>query len=166
MFGEISYYRTVYTDKDTNERYIYVDRKLHIDPYIRYTDDVRAYAYEAYADENSMIKVGKELGNLIHSKFALNRNDDHSISRQTIYNFLNIKPAHYVSKTKRKRKRIFLLLDEKFIGCQDKDSKIMSKVCMIYEEVKRKGNRNLLSGKTGHPLRGGRFRGFVTEYRA
>lgn len=148
MFGEISYYRTVYTDKDTNERYIYVDRKLHIDPYIRYTDDVRAYAYEAYSDENSMIKVGKELGNLIHSKFALNRNDDHSISRQTIYNFLNIKPAHYVSKTKRKRKRIFLLLDEKFIGCQDKDSKIMSKVCMIYEEVKRKGNRNILLGKT------------------
>lgn len=148
MFGQISYYRTIYTDKDTNERYIYVDRKLHIDPYIRYTDDVRAYAYEAYSDENSMIKVGKELGSLIHSKFSLKRNDEYSLSRQTIYNFLNIRPVHYVNKAKRKCKRLFLLLDEKFIGCQDKDSKIMSRVCMIYEGVKRKGNRNILTGKT------------------
>ena len=148
MFGEITYHRTIYRDKDNGERYIYVDRKLGIDPYITYTDDVRAYAYEAYSDENSMIKVGKELGNLIHSKFSLLRNDEYAISRQTIHNFLKIKPVHYVPDKKKKVDKLFILLDEKFIGCQDLDSKVMSKVCMIYEDIRKRGKRNILVNKT------------------
>ena len=64
MFGEITYFRTIYIDSDNGDRYTYVDEKMGIDKYIRYTNDVRCYAYEAYCDENSMIKVGKELGNL------------------------------------------------------------------------------------------------------
>ena len=71
MFGELTYNRTIYLDKDTGERFIYVDEKMGIWPRIRYTQDVRAYAYECYSDENSMIKVGKELDSLIHSKFSL-----------------------------------------------------------------------------------------------
>lgn len=148
LYGEITYERTVYRSRDTGERYIYVDRKMGIRPYIRYTDDVRTYAYEAYADENSMIKVGKELGNLIHSKFSLKKNDDYAISRQTIHNFLKIRPVHYVPNKKRSVSRLFILLDEKFIGCQDLDKKMMAKTCMIYEGIKRKGNRNILTGKT------------------
>ena len=65
MFGEVRYKRTIYQDKYTGKTYIYVDRKFGIDRYIHYTNDVASYAYEAYADENSMIKVGKEIGNLI-----------------------------------------------------------------------------------------------------
>lgn len=147
MFGEITYRRTIYTDKYTGSRYIYVDSKMGIAKYIRYTNDVRAYAYESYADENSMIKVGKELGNLIHCKFSLKRNDEYALSRQTIYNFLNIKPIHYIPKQKRQVDKLYILLDEKFIGCQDKDKKIMSKVCLIYEDI-IKSDRNKLVNKT------------------
>ncbi len=147
MYGEITYKRTIYIEKDTGSRYIYVDEKMGITKYIRYTNDVRAYAYESYADENSMIKVGKELGNLIHCKFSLNRNDEYALSRQTIYNFLNIKPIHYVPKQKRQVDKLYILLDEKFIGCQDKDKKIMSKVCLIYEDI-IKSKRNKLVNKT------------------
>lgn len=148
MFGEITYSRTIYTNRNTGERYIYVDRKMGISPYIRYTHDIRSYAYEAYADENSMIKVGKELGSLIHSKFSLKRNNEYALSRQTIYNFLKLKPIHYVPDTKRSCERLFILLDEKFIGCQDLNKKIMSKVCMVYEGVERKEKRNHLINKT------------------
>lgn len=147
IYGEITYRRTIYTDKYTGSRYIYVDSKMGIAKYIRYTNDVRAYAYESYADENSMIKVGKELGNLIHCKFSLKRNDEYALSRQTIYNFLNIKPIHYIPKQKRQVNKLYILLDEKFIGCQDKDKKIMSKVCLIYEDI-IKSKRNKLVNKT------------------
>ena len=147
MYGEITYVRTIYTDRETGERFIYVDRKMGVARRIRYTEDVRAYAYEAYADENSMIKIGKELGNLIHSKFSLKRNDEYSLSRQTIYNFLKrVRPIHYVPETKIKTDTLFVLLDEKFIGCQDLDKKMMSKVCMTYAALE-KGNRNALSGR-------------------
>ncbi len=148
MFGEITFTRTVYIDKDTGERFIYVDSKMGIRPRIRYTQDVRAYAYECYADENSMIKVGKELGNLIHAKFSLKRNDDYAFSRQTVYNFLKVKPVHFVPDAKRKVSRLFVLMDEKFIGCQDSDSKIMAKAAMVYEEAAGKGKKKVLKGKT------------------
>ena len=69
MYGEITYKRTEYINRSTGEQYCYVDDKLGIDSRIRYTNDVAAYCFEAYADENSMIKVGKEIGNLIHAKF-------------------------------------------------------------------------------------------------
>ena len=147
MFGEITYSRTIYVDKDSNERYVYVDEKMGIDKYIRYANDVRSYAYEAYADENSMIKVGKELGSLIHCKFSLKKNDEYYLSRQTIFNFLKMKPVHYSPESKKEAERIFLLLDEKYIGCQDLGKKIMSKVCLIYEDVV-KSNRNKLLNKT------------------
>ena len=148
MFGELTYNRTIYLDKDTGERFIYVDEKMGIWPRIRYTQDVRAYAYECYSDENSMIKVGKELGNLIHSKFTLKRNDDYALSRQTIYNFLKVKPVHFVPDIKKESGRLFILMDEKFIGCQDKGNKIMAKAAMVYEEVIRKGKKNILKSKT------------------
>lgn len=147
MFGEITYYRTIYVSKDSNERYIYVDEKMGIGRYIHYTNDVRCYAYEAYCDENSMIKVGKELGYLIHCKFSLKKNNEYALSRQTIFNFLKTKPVHYVPKDKKQSERIFLLLDEKYIGCQDLGKKIMSKVCLIYENI-IKSNRNKLVNKT------------------
>ena len=147
MYGEITYKRTIYIDKDTKERFVYVDSKMGIAKRIRYTEDVRAYAYEAYSDENSMIKVGKELGNLIHGKFSMKRNDEYALSRQTIYNFLKrVKPIHYVPKEKIRSETLFVLLDEKFIGCQDLGKKIMSKVCMTYTGLD-KGKRNCLTGK-------------------
>ena len=146
MYGEISYYRTVYVDKDSGKRFIYVDRKLGIRSRIRYTDDVRAYVYEAYADENSMIKVGKEVGNLIHCKFSLKRNDEYALSRQTIYSFLKkIKPVHYIPEEKIKAQSLFILLDEKFIGCQDLDKKIMSKACMVYSDMEHSKRNRLLN---------------------
>ena len=148
MYGEITYFRTVYVHKDSEKRFIYVDRKLGIRPKIRYTDDVRAYVYEAYADENSMIKVGKEVGSLIHSKFSLKRNDEYSLSRQTIYGFLKkIKPVHYIPEEKIETERLFVLLDEKFIGCQDLHKKMMTRACMVYTDIDY-SKRNALINKT------------------
>ena len=47
-----------------------------------------SYVAEAYADENSMIKIGNEVGNLIHAKFSLKDNRDYAIPRQTVYNLM------------------------------------------------------------------------------
>lgn len=118
MYGEISYLRTIYTSRIDNSRYCYVDDKLGIEKHSRYANDVACYVYEAYADENSMIKVGNEVGNLIYSKFSLTDNRAHSIPRQTIFNLIKrVKELRVISKEdKRKVKDLYILLDEKYIS--------------------------------------------------
>ena len=74
MFCEITYRRTIYKDRLSGKIFCYADEKFEIDRYSRYTGDVAAYTAEAYSDENSMIKVGIELGNLIYSKFLYDTN--------------------------------------------------------------------------------------------
>jgi hypothetical protein len=118
MLGEITYKRTLYRDKTDKSYYCYVDEKLGIGKYYRYTNDVAALACECYANENSMIKVGEEIGDRIHSSFSLKDTRDYALPRQTIYNLLKrskeirIKP----SKEKKKVSDLYVLMDEKYIG--------------------------------------------------
>ena len=63
MYGEITYKRTQYINRSTGEAYCYVDDKLGIDSRIRYTNDVAAYCFEAYADENTMKYIKDHLKN-------------------------------------------------------------------------------------------------------
>lgn len=125
MYGEITYTRTIYKDRLTDKYYCYVDDKLGIDKYIRYTNDVACYAAEAYSDENSMIKVGNEIGNLIYAKFSLSDNRNHSIPRQTIYNLLRrVKPIRIEPLDEKKEvESINILLDEKYLP----DHKVFNK---------------------------------------
>lgn len=143
LYGDITYTRTIYIDRLSKESYIYVDEKLGIERYTRYTNDVACYAAEAYADENSMVKVGIELGNLIYAKFSLCDNRIHAISRQSIYNLLSrVKTIRIIpDEEKRKVDTLYVLMDEKYLpdhskvdeeGQRQKSSK-MSKTALICE---------------------------------
>ena len=118
MFGEITYKRTIYRDRLSGKICCYVDEKLGIERYTRYTNDVAAYAAEAYCDENSMIKVGVELGNLIYAKFSLCDNRIHAIPRQTIYNLLSrVKPIRILPDEENRKEidSLYILMDEKYL---------------------------------------------------
>lgn len=143
MYGEVRYKRTTYEDKYTGKTYTYVDRKFGIDRYIHYTNDIASYVYEAYSDENSMIKVGKEIGNLIYKKYTLVSNSEHALSRQLIKNLLfRVKKEVRVKYTGKKREvtDLYIIVDEKFIpqqikdlNAQDKGKKVMNKSVVIVE---------------------------------
>lgn len=117
MAGEITITRTIYKDRTTNKHYYYLEEKLGINKRQRYTNDVACYAAEAYSDENSMIKVGNEVGNLIHSKFSLSDNRAHSISRASIANMIKrVKTLRIESKMDKKEvDDLYILLDEKYL---------------------------------------------------
>lgn len=130
MFGEITYKRTLYRDKYDKSYYCYVDDKLGIGKYYRYTNDVAALAAECYANENSMIKVGEEIGDRIYSSFSLKDTRQYALPRQTIFNLLKrtkeirVKP----DKDKKKVDDLYILMDEKYLG---KD--LMIKSALIVE---------------------------------
>lgn len=139
MYGEITYTRTLYEDRTDGSYYCYVDEKLGIDKYIRYTNDVACYVTEAYADENSMIKVGIEVGNLIHAKFSLKDNRDYAIPRQTIYNLMKRSKEIRIEPEIEKKvvDDIYILIDEKYLPGHKKQDGIpfskMLKSALIVE---------------------------------
>ena len=134
MYGEITFVRTLYKDRLDGSYYCYVDEKLGIPKYIRYTNDVACYAAEAYSDENSMEKIGIEIGNLIYSKFSLKDNRDYAIPRQTIYNLMKrskeirIKPL----TIKKIIDDIYILVDEKYLpGHKDNPSQMIKSALIV-----------------------------------
>ena len=155
MYGEITFRRTQYINLSTKKPYCYVDDKLGIDSRIRYTNDVAAYCMEAYADENSMIKVGKEVGNLIHAKFSLDKNDDYAIPRQTVQRMLKRVKATYIKplQDKKKVEDIYILMDEKYLPDHNdpnkpgsKKKKKLTKVAMVVEGLDTSNKRHKYLG--------------------
>lgn len=155
MYGEITFRRTQYINLSTKKPYCYIDDKLGIDSRIRYTNDVAAYCMEAYADENSMIKVGKEVGNLIHAKFSLDKNDDYAIPRQTVQRMLKRVKATYIKPLQEKKRveDIYILMDEKYLPDHNdpnkpgsKKKKKMTKVAMIVEGLDTSNKRHKYLG--------------------
>lgn len=143
MYGEITYYRTIYWDRIKGRRYTYVDERIGIEKWMRYTNDVAAYVAEAYADENSMIKVGIEVGNLIHCKFSLKDNRIYAIPRQTISNLIRRVKEIRIEPTEKKREveDLYILMDEKYLpDHKDQDgtrSNKMIKSALIVEGINR-----------------------------
>ena len=155
MYGEITFRRTEYINLSTKKPYCYIDDKLGIDSRIRYTNDVAAYCMEAYADENSMIKVGKEVGNLIHAKFSLDKNDDYAIPRQTVQRMLKRVKATYIKPLQEKKRveDIYILMDEKYLPDHNdpnkpssKKKKKMTKVAMVVEGLDTSNKRHKYLG--------------------
>lgn len=148
MLGEVTYKRTIYRDKRTNKNYCYVDEKLGIDKYIRYTNDVGAKVTEEYANTNSMIKVGRNIGSIIHSRFTLEDSDKYAIPRQTIFNLLHrSKEVRVLSDSKEEISDIYILMDEKYIGHQEKNigkdlKDIMVKSAVIVEGLDKSHKRH------------------------
>ena len=135
MYGEITYKRTLYKDRIDGSYYCYVDEKLGIDKYYRYTNDVACYATEAYASDNSMISVGIELGNLIHAKFPLKDNREYAIPRQTIYNLMKRSKEIRINPSIEKKavEDIYVLIDEKYLPSHHNESSHMVKSALIVE---------------------------------
>lgn len=150
-FGVISFNRTIYKSRFNNSYYTHVDESLGLPKYDRYDPCVKAMIVEAYANTNSMIKVGKMIGDRIYSSFSLNPLREHySISRQTVFNILKNSsildiPIQTVNHTP---SSITIMADEKYIPTQRNNGlKQMVKAATIFESFKTVSSRNTLTNK-------------------
>ena len=143
IIGHISYKRTEYIDKTTGKSYCYIDRKINLKQYQRIENTVIAKICTLYSDSNSMIKVGKHISELINDK-------DYTMSRQTVYNCL-LKAEGIKVKTiptERDVKRLYVLLDEKYISTKKEGKKMVKMACihegrkLVNEKSKRYENIN------------------------
>lgn len=120
IFGELTFKRTEYKDRSTKEPFIYIDEKLGLPRRSRYDPCVCSRMYELYSDHNSMIKVGKIVGEQICPFSVSNDPSLHAIPRQTVQKILLrfkkiIPPVQQSAETP---ENLFIMADEKFIPLQ------------------------------------------------
>ena len=140
IFGSVIFKRHEYVDIHTNGPLIYVDEKIGLKRRDRFDPSVCALIYEMYSDINSMIKVGKIIGNIINNPFSLDKNRAlFHVPRQTVWKILHkFKsidiPIERVDSTP---ETLYIAADEKFIPAQRNDNKkLMTKEVLIFEGIK------------------------------
>ena len=73
ILGPLTYNHTIYINRHNGSYYCHVDEQLGFPSYDTYAPCVRARATTLYANHNSMIKVGKLLGEEIFCPFSLSK---------------------------------------------------------------------------------------------
>lgn len=137
MFGEINFKRRYYFDKTTNEWFFFTDlffnfpKKKHFDPL------VCAEIFDA-ASSNSYSKAGKIVADKIGEKF----NNNINLSRATIRNIImNFNFEEDEIKEQKRIEKLFVMLDEKFVGSQfNKGKDHMIKASIVFEGIKTEYN--------------------------
>lgn len=149
IFGDITFFRTYYEHKSKNHRYFYIDDLLNLPKYDHYDPIVKGLCIrESFYSNQS--QAGRIVGERIINIQKLTNKDTtmFSIPRQSINNWLktwNVN-IHY-DKNKFTPKTLYIMGDEKYIGCQDLDGDIMGKAFVVFEGVKEisKGKRALIN---------------------
>ncbi len=109
---------------------------------------------ELYADQNSMIKVGKIIGDKIFSKHSLDESRYfNAIPRQTIFNIVSKTKIYKPTPIKKETtpRRLYIMADEKYVATQGNDgSKVMVKAAVAFEGLSLKNQRTKYTDKYYH----------------
>lgn len=151
LFGQVTFNRRIYESKTDGTYYIHVDRKMGLPKYDRYDPTVKAKVVEAYANQNSMIKVGEIIGESMYAIFSKNiERKNFNLSRQTVHNILKNAPKLIpnIKRHDQTPKKLYIMADEKYIPIQksEKDN-VMVKQLVLFEEVVGEGKRLSLQKK-------------------
>ncbi len=131
--GPLTYKRTIYQRKRDKHCFCYLDEYLGLPKYIKFDPTIRSMVIEAASQSNSLLKVGKAIGQPSFETFG--QSQASPISRQSIRNILkhaeiNVPPIS-ASKTP---STLYIMADEKFVGRQGtKGKKQMIKFAVAFE---------------------------------
>lgn len=148
IFGDITFKRTYYKSKLDNSLHFILDEELGLPKYDRYDQFVKATAVDNAFDTNQK-KSGEIVGKFL-TPFSnlIDINGIHTIPRQSIHNWIN---DWYVPKCNLPARptpdTLFIMVDEKFLGCQDLNNDIMVKAFVSFENIKTisKNRRQLVN---------------------
>ena len=148
IVGEITFYRTYFQSKDKSHKFFYIDEIFHLPKYDHYDPIIKALAIDC-SFETNQLKAGQFVGRNITTikNQASEIRDKYSISRQTINNWIKEwnNPKVVFNLVENTPNTLFIMADEKFIGCQDLDQDLMAKCFVVFEGIEKDNNhRNKL----------------------
>ena len=133
LFGEISFKRRYYYDNNTNEYFFFADlflglpKRKHFDPFVC-----------AEICDQSTTESYSKAGKIIANKIGKRINNNVVINRATARNIvISFNPEINEEYELKRIEKIFVMLDEKFIGSQFNDGKdFMTKAAVVFEGAK------------------------------
>ena len=133
MFGEVTFKRRYYYDKKENERFFFTDYFLNL-PKRKYFDP---FICANICEESASFSYSKS-GNIVANKIGKRINNNIHISRASARNIVmkfDIDNDNY-EENKRRIEKIFVMLDEKFVGSQFNNRKDhMIKAAVLFENT-------------------------------
>lgn len=133
LFGEITFKRRYYCDKKSGERFFFSDyflnlpKRKYFDPYVC-SEICNEAASSSYSKTGRIIadKIGKRINNNLYIPRASARN--------IVMNFQIDNATQY---DQRKIEKLYIMLDEKFVGSQFNEGKNhMIKASVLFEDTK------------------------------
>ena len=130
LFGEISFKRRYYYDNNTNEYFFFTDlflglpKRKHFDPFVC-----------AELCDQSTTESYSKAGKIIADKIGKRINNNINISRATARNIvISFDPEPDEEYELKRIEKLFVMLDEKFIGSQFNNGKdFMTKAAVVFE---------------------------------
>lgn len=138
LFGEVTFKRRYYCDNLKKKNFYYVDQVLNIKPYSRFDPFVCAKVCEV-SSHDSYAKAGRTVSELIGKRLKFYEDSDrYLINRATARKMVLDFPIPDIEyETRDNRKKLFVMLDEKWVHSQFNDGKdFMVKAVVIFEDVK------------------------------
>ena len=153
IYGELTFTRTYYKEKNKDNYYFYIDDLLGLDQYNTYDPLIKSIVIDDsinYNPNNASYHSSLDILNLNNK---LN-NRISQISRQSIYRWIresNIKEIRYET-IKVDGKTLYVMADEKWIHEQyannnNRKNYIMCKCFVVFTGIKRNGKRAKLIGR-------------------
>ena len=132
LFGEVRYKRRYYYDKKYNDRFFFTDLFLGL-PKRKYFDP---FVCSEICNESSLSSYSKS-GRIVANKIGNRINNMLSISRASARNIVMKFNIDDIKEYDNKKiERLFVMLDEKFVGSQFNDGKDhMIKASVIFEDT-------------------------------
>ena len=134
LFGEITFKRRYYFDNKTNEWFFFTDlflglpKRKHFDPFV-----CAEICNESTT--NSYSKAGKIISNKIGKRTSNNIDISRATSRNIVMAF---NPDEKIINDERRIERLFVMLDEKFVGSQfNNGNNHMIKASVIFENTEK-----------------------------
>lgn len=151
IFGDITYKRTYYKSKLDSSYHFIIDELFELPSYDHYDPIVKGIAIDKAFYTNQQ-QAGKDTGELFTNIRLLASNDRfiNQIPRQSINNWIKKwNTPKYVYNEVSTPDTIYIMADEKYIGCQDLDKDIMCKCFVSFEGIEKVSkNRNKLINRT------------------
>lgn len=132
LFGEVTFKRRYYFDSKTNERFYFTDYFFNL-PKRKYFDPFICSEICNEASSSNYSKSGRIVASKIGKKFDNNINISRASARNIVMQF-NIENIYDYDE--RKVEKLFVMLDEKFVGSQfNNNTDHMIKAAVIFENT-------------------------------
>lgn len=164
IFGEITFTRTFYSDKNNKGSYCYLDRFLGLKKHDYFDPYIKATIIE-YSANNSIPTVCSMIDDLIGNRIKM-ENKIKYLNRQTVRNIiLDSKISTPERKQLETPETLYIIADEKWTHTQNNDNQsVMVKSIVTFDNINVKPRRTLNNKKIFAGFKGNEFLDETLDY--